>query len=82
MEPDEKTGLVLPAPVKRGRTAGIIPVQVEERPRKTFFVRNGNVFILFCWLVVISSFVYIFFSWRDGQKKYLEMFNSESGVHK
>lgn len=82
MEPDEKTGLVLPAPVKRGRTAGIIPVQVEERPRKTFFVRNGNVFILFCWLVVISGFVYIFFSWRDGQKKYLEMFNSESGVHK
>lgn len=73
-EPDEKTGLTLPAPIKRGRAAGIIPVQVEDRPRPTFFVRNGNIFILFCWIIVFGGFSFSISKWRETCSKYLQMF--------
>jgi len=75
-EADEKTGLILPAPNKRGRAAGVIPVQVEKDPRPTFFVRNGNLFILFCWIVVLAAFSFSISGWRSCRTKYLKMFTA------
>lgn len=80
-ELDEKTGLTLPAPTKRGRAAGVISVQVEEHPRPTFFVRNGNVFILFCWIIVLGAFSFSISKWRSNRAKYLQMF-ANTGVNK
>lgn len=69
-EQDEKTGLMLPQPVRRGRTAGVIPVTVEVKPAYAPFVRYGNVFIGFCWLLAAGGFGLAVSNWwavRSGR---------------
>lgn len=73
-ERDEKTGLLLPQPIRRGRTTGVIPVKVQEKPDYSPFVRYGNVFIIFCWLLVLGGFATAFSNWETVKSGRLAMF--------
>jgi apolipoprotein N-acyltransferase len=64
----EVDGKSRPAPEVRARRAGIINVQVPLKPRLTFYARYGNIFIGFCWLLVLSGLVIVVFKWRNRKQ--------------
>ncbi len=79
-EYDEKTGLMLPAPVKRGRASGVIEVEVETKPAYTPYVRSGrNSFILSCWVIVIAGLSMAGSTWSSVRTQRLAMFDKKGG---
>ncbi|MFA7185310.1 MAG: apolipoprotein N-acyltransferase [Victivallales bacterium] len=58
------------APEIRGRRAGIINVKAPFKPKLTFYVRYGNVFLGFCWFVVLAGLTVSVLNWRR-RKQYL-----------
>ncbi len=78
-EQDERTGLMLPEPIRRGRTAGVIPVTVELEPAYAPFVRYGNVFIVFCWLLTGGGFGLALSNWWAERSGRLAVFDRKEG---
>ncbi len=78
-EQDEKTGLMLPAPVKRGRTFGVIPVEVEQNPPYAPFVRIGNVFLVFCWILFLAGLGVVAANQSEIRSRLLAKFDNRRG---
>ena len=56
------------APEVRGRRAGIIKVRVPFKPKLTFYVRYGNVFLGVCWLIVLAGVTISILNWRKRKQ--------------
>ncbi|MDD5599660.1 MAG: apolipoprotein N-acyltransferase [Victivallaceae bacterium] len=59
------------APEIRGRRAGIINVKAPFKPKLTFYVRYGNVFLGFCWFVFLAGLTASVLNWRRRKKTLL-----------
>lgn len=77
MEKSGPDGGRIPAPELRGRTHGIIEVEVPEKTVATFYTRYGDVFILFCWIIAVAGFVMVAAAWFSDRKSLEDCFASD-----
>ena len=76
-----RDGQMVAAPEVRGRRAGVIKVRVAYKPELTFYARYGNVFIVFCWLMVIAGMTVVVIKWRSRKQALVAKFKTETKIN-
>lgn len=70
-------GKMLAAPEIRGRRAGVIEVEVPYKPELTFYAKYGNVFLYFCWLVLLTGVTITILNWRQRKLTLMAKWNTD-----
>ncbi len=62
-------GKPTPAPEIRGRVFGVLDVDVPVKPVPTFYTTYGDMFILLCWILVVTGFFKVLFTWISDRER-------------